>query len=119
MSWRKRPNDWTQDFYRSRAWKNRSKKIRKYYKNKCQRCKSLGKLTEATLVHHDKPLRDYPELAMEMYRITRDGRKVPQLIPLCDECHEIIEVERGTRNTNKKKLLTEEWDGSPGSKGFA
>lgn len=94
-----------QDFYRTRAWKTLSLKVRRHYKHECQECKKLGKLTRAVLVHHDKSLRDYPEFGMEMFV---DGK--PQLIPLCFDCHERIETERGNRGSAEP--LTAEWDGS-------
>lgn len=92
------------DFYRSHKWKKKREEVLELYHHECQRCKERGKLTKATTVHHEKPLKDYPELAFEIF--LEDG--TPQLIPLCFDCHEAIEYERGNR-PQMKETLTPEW----------
>lgn len=92
------------DFYRTRRWKTVRKQVLEAYHHECQSCKARGRLTLATLVHHEKPLRDYPEYALTPK--LPDGS--PQLIPLCDPCHERIETERGNRS-RPTEVLTPEW----------
>lgn len=96
-------------FYRSKRWRKARLAALELYRYECQECKANGRLRRATLVHHDKPREDYPELALELF--APDGK--PQLIPLCFSCHEKIEEERGNRYKGgakpKDKPLTEEW----------
>lgn len=92
------------DFYRSRAWRFIRQKVLEEYHYECQACKAQGRYTPATLVHHELPLQDYPEYGLDAY--LSDG--TPQLIPLCFDCHERIETERGNRLVWDEPL-TEEW----------
>ena len=92
------------DFYRSRAWRFVRMKVLKEHHFECQACKSRGRYTPATLVHHELPLDEYPEYGLTPQ--LPDG--TPQLIPLCFECHEEIETERGNR-PGQAEPLTEEW----------
>jgi 5-methylcytosine-specific restriction enzyme A len=47
----------------------------------CARCAESSRIKVATLVHHKKPVDDYPELRLD-----------PQnMMGLCRDCHEIIE----------------------------
>lgn len=99
------PFDERQDFYRTYAWKKVRREVLDYYKHECQECLRRGRITTATLVHHDFPLEDYPSLGLEMF--TPEG--APNLLPLCFACHERIETARGNRGPQEVKPLTEEW----------
>lgn len=46
----------------------------------CEDCMGRGKVKEAVLVHHIKPVKDYPELRLVF----------SNLRSLCDDCHEEI-----------------------------
>lgn len=64
-------------FYKSAAWqKARALSIATHY-GLCQDCLAAGRLKRADMVHHIKPLRDYPELALVQ----------SNLKPLCNKCH--------------------------------
>lgn len=76
-------------FYESRQWKQLSRQVIAEYHGECFLCRQQKKLTRAVLVHHVRPLREYPELAYS--RTYRDkGGEYIQLMPLCFECHERI-----------------------------
>ena len=83
-------------FYVTKAWKQiRLERLAKdnYL---CQRCKERNLLIPATMVHHIKPLEDYPELALDINNLTS----------LCNTCHEQIEAryqKRGERVKSKKR----------------
>ena len=65
------------EFYKSAAWqKARALSIAAHY-GLCQDCLEQGRFKRADMVHHVKPLRDYPELALEQ----------SNLRPLCNRCH--------------------------------
>ncbi len=67
----------TANFYRSSAWqKARALSIASHY-GLCQDCLVEGRLRRADMVHHIKPLREYPELALVQ----------SNLRPLCNKCH--------------------------------
>ena len=53
----------------------------------CENCKRDKKVKRATLVHHIKNALDYPELRLEW----------DNLESMANDCHEIIEAERGKR----------------------
>ena len=74
-------------FYNSKYWRGLSAEIIKENHGECAMCKAVKKLTPATLVHHVKHLRDYPELAYERTCTDETGEHI-QLMPLCHDCHE-------------------------------
>ena len=91
-------------FYYSNAWRRVRKQVMQEHHGECQECKARGRLTPATLVHHEIPVKDRPDLALTPYLPSGDR----QLTPLCFECHERIEAERGNRPGGTGPL-TEEW----------
>ncbi len=64
-------------FYSTSVWCKLRREVLKEFHYECQHCKQKGIHTQATTVHHIKPLRKYPELALNK----------TNLIPLCDSCH--------------------------------
>ena len=92
------------EFYRTKAWRHVRARVLESHQWECQACKSKGKLTRATMVHHELPFESHPELALIDY--LPDGTR--QLTPLCFECHEEIETKRGNRSA-PAEYLTEEW----------
>lgn len=77
-------------FYLSKKWREKRKKILIRDRNECQICKSKGKHTKATIVHHIKHYKDYPGLALV------DAN----LVSVCFYCHE--ELHTNERNHYKK-----------------
>lgn len=92
------------DFYSSRIWRRVRRQVMDEHHWECQACKARGRLSRATLVHHEIPAKDRPDLALTPYLPT-GGR---QLTPLCHDCHEEIETKRGNR-PGPTEPLTEEW----------
>ena len=64
-------------FYHSEAWKKVRAKAMSKAHGLCQDCLARGVLTNADMVHHIKPLRDYPKLATDLNNLK----------PLCNKCH--------------------------------
>lgn len=94
-------------FYTWGKWKTVRSKVLSMDKGECQICKSRGKYTKATTVHHVNYVKKHPEMALDIY-YTYNGRKKRNLISLCHDCHEEV---HGYRKPEKKKPLTEErWD---------
>ena len=92
-------------FYNSYYWRTLSHKVIKQYNFECQLCKSKGVYSRATLVHHVKPLKEYPSLAYSLTYVDDDGKEKIQLMPLCQSCHEYMHH----RFTPKPPLTVERW----------
>lgn len=73
------------NFYKSKAWKRKRKKILKRDGYMCQHCKRYGRMRQAVVVHHIKEYKDYPEL----------GLSDDNLISLCNGCHNKEHPEKG------------------------
>ena len=76
-----------EEFYNDRYWRRLSKEIIGENHNECLLCKAEHRLTTATLVHHVRHLKDYPELAYSRTYTDETGTHM-QLMPLCHDCHE-------------------------------
>lgn len=72
-------------FYVSRWWKDLQAEVLRDQKHRCWDCarKSPALVTQANTVHHVKPVRLRPDLALSKV----DERGEPQLIALCESCH--------------------------------
>lgn len=75
-------------FYNSKAWETcrHIRLKRDFYL--CQECLRQNKITVYDVVHHIKPYKDYPELALD----------VDNLISLCHSCHGKAESNVGGMN---------------------
>ena len=71
-------------FYHTKAWAHKRKAIMERDHFACQYCKAKGKYTKAVTVHHEKHLKEVPELAL-----TDEN-----LVSLCSLCHEEAHPER-------------------------
>jgi 5-methylcytosine-specific restriction protein A len=67
----------TNPFYLSQAWRKCREEILLRDNYLCQHCLRRKKITPADMVHHIKPLEDYPALALDPNN----------LISLCNLCH--------------------------------
>lgn len=86
-------NGCIEDFYKDWSWRKLALQIIREHHKECAKCREAHRLTRATLVHHVKPLKQYPELAYSRTYKDADGEHM-QLMPLCHDCHECIH-ERG------------------------
>ena len=64
-------------FYKSERWRKARELALAMHNGLCQDCLVQGRITDAEMVHHIKPLREYPELATVQ----------SNLKPLCNRCH--------------------------------
>ena len=71
-------------FYHSPAWRKVRRLVLQRDNFLCQHCLVDGRIRPATEVHHIKPLKDYPELSLDM----------SNLIGLCWECHELTKLRK-------------------------
>ena len=77
-------------FYNSRDWRSLSHDVIADGKNECLYCKQAGKVSRAILTHHFNELKKRPDLAYSRTFVDVDGRTKPNLIPLCNDCHERV-----------------------------
>ena len=87
-------------FYTSTEWRNVRAEVLKAHHYECYMCKQKGRLRTrgngtALIVHHVKPLKEYPKLALSPYITDGSGKQIIQLMPLCHDCHEEIEGRKG------------------------
>lgn len=83
-------------FYISTEWRSVRERVLREHHYECYMCKLKGKLSTRgnstpLVVHHVKPLKQYPKLALSPYITDDSGHKVIQLMPLCHSCHEEVE----------------------------
>lgn len=95
-------------FYNSRAWRRLRKEVLADFKFECQDCKKEGYYTRATIVHHEKQVRDYPHLCLSKYYI-EDGKQKNNLTPLCDRHHDLRHPER-LKSERRESEIIERWD---------
>ena len=82
-------------FYYSSAWRKCRETILTRDKYLCQPCLRKGMVTRATIVHHIKPLADYPELAFD----------ADNLESCCHECHEKHHPEHGFTQPKRQIIV--------------
>lgn len=92
-------------FYTCGKWKKLRAAVLELDKHECQLCRSRGKYTKATTVHHVNYVKQHPELALEIWYEWQGERK-RNLISLCRDCHE--EVHGYRKKASNKPLITEE-----------
>lgn len=93
-------------FYCRKEWRDIRTRVMQLDHYECQKCRSRGKITKHNLmVHHVHHLRDYPELALDIY--DSDGNR--NLVTLCMSCHEEEHPEERHRWQTKEPLTKERW----------
>ena len=95
-------------FYVYYDWKKKRREVLAMDKYECQACKARGRYNRATMVHHVKHLRDRPDLALSIWDVEPDGKKVRQLVSLCDNCHAAEHPEQLKRYETKEATDTKE-----------
>lgn len=95
-------------FYTCGPWRKIRKDVLKTDKKECQTCKARGKYARATIVHHVKHVRDFPELALSLIYTDEHGVEQRNLISVCKSCHE-EEHPEGTQREEREPLTPERW----------
>lgn len=75
-------------FYKSTEFVELRRQVLAREHNECVECRKRGRYRRAKVVHHVNEVRDRPDLALSLYYKDTDGTVKPNLIPLCQECHE-------------------------------
>lgn len=95
-------------FYKTKQWLELKSNVMEKHHYECQECLKKGRYTRAKVVHHINELKQRPDLALNEYYIDGKGNKKRNLIPLCQECHNIAH-NRICSNEYKKQLNEERW----------
>lgn len=93
-------------FYKSPEFRQLRAEVLRDYHQECKHCRDRGVYTRAKVVHHVHEVRDRPDLALTRWVREPDGSITENLIPLCQDCHEIAHgrAYRGKDNVNHEKL---------------
>lgn len=107
--------------YKRKEWEKVRAEVLRLDHYECQRCAGNymadptmpKRHTRATLVHHHFHLVDYPQWKYKIW-VTVDGKRVRNLVSLCNDCHEYIHRDTHRSNSQKKKedefTTPERWD---------
>lgn len=101
--------DRTEQFYYSEDWKELRQDVLDFFHNECQECLKKGEYTKADCVHHVNEVRHRPELALSRYYIDSKGNKQYNLVPLCNQCHNLIHDKLGEWQRKDKFTNEERW----------
>jgi 5-methylcytosine-specific restriction endonuclease McrA len=82
------------DFHRSARWRRKRAAILRRDKYLCVECKKYGRISEAVIVHHIKPVEEYPEL----------GYISSNLESLCAACHNAKHPEKGVAGIRGRQV---------------
>ena len=89
-------------FYKSSEWLSLRAAVMKECHGECQDCKKKGFHTKARSVHHEQWIKKHPRLALSR-TYTYQGKEYPNLIPLCEACHNARHPEKGSGQAKNKK----------------
>ena len=96
-------------FYQTKEWKELRLEVLEENHFECAECIKKGKYTRADCVHHVNEVRVRPELALSKYYTDQDGQQQKQLVPLCNECHNIVHDKLGKWQQKDKFTNEERW----------
>lgn len=96
-------------FYKSDDWLELKEHAMEHYHFECQSCLKKGIYTRANCVHHVNEVRHRPDLALSMYYKDKEGKDQPNLLPLCNACHNLIHDKLGQWQSKGKFANEERW----------
>ena len=98
-------------FYVSAEWIAKTVEVRRLDRDECQICKERGRYSRADLVHHEKHVKKFPHLALDIYYIDEEGQRKRNLRCVCKDCHEYVCHPERLRRRKKTAFETQErWD---------
>lgn len=96
-------------FYFTEDWKELREDVLDFFNNECQECLKKGRYTEADCVHHVNEVRNRPDLALSRYFTDSEGKRQANLVPLCNQCHNIVHDKLGEWQRKDKFTNEERW----------
>ena len=91
-------------FYKSKEWQTLRQQILEENHYECEDCRARGIYERAYCVHHEREIKEYPELALSRTYRDKDGVH-KQLWALCFQCHEKRHERAFTSGERKKSEL--------------
>lgn len=101
--------DKIEQFYFTEDWKELRADVLDELHSECQECLKKGNYSEAVCVHHVNEVRHRPELALSKYYIDKQGTKQRNLVPLCNQCHNLVHDKLGEWQRKDKFTNEERW----------
>ena len=101
--------DKLEKFYFSDDWKELRLRVLEDNHFECQECMKKGKYVKADCVHHINEVRQRPDLALSRYFTDHKGNRMPNLLPLCNQCHNLIHDKLGEWQRKDKFFNEERW----------
>lgn len=96
-------------FYFTEDWKELRQDVLETFHYECQECLKRGVYTEAVCVHHVNEVRKRPDLALSRWYVDDKGQRQPNLVPLCNTCHNLIHDKLGEWQRQDKFTNEERW----------
>lgn len=96
-------------FYKSRWFRSIRAAVLEEQHNECQKCRARGKIVPADTVHHEKHVRDYPELALTAYYVDENGEEIRNLTAICKSCHALEHPEKLKNEICTSYVNEERW----------
>ena len=102
-------------FYKSREFTELRARVLDDAHHECQYCRARGRITKATIAHHEYYVRDYPQYALSQYVMDEEGMH-RNLVAVCHRCHEDIHKNERLygwlqkKQEDKDKDIPERWD---------
>lgn len=96
-------------FYQTEDWKELRQAVLEFFHFECQECLKKGDYTKADCVHHVNEVRIKPDLALSRYYVDEKGQQQPNLVPLCNVCHNIVHDKLGEWQRKDKFTNIERW----------
>ena len=101
--------DEVEKFYWTEDWKELRAAVMDDFHHECQECLKRGEYTEASCVHHVNEVRNRPDLALSRYYVDNKGERQPNLVPLCNQCHNAVHDKLGEWQRKDKFTNEERW----------
>ena len=101
--------DKLEKFYFSDDWKELRLRVLEDLHFECQECLNKGRYTRADCVHHVNEVRRRPDLALSRYYTDNKGNRLLNLLPLCNQCHNLIHDKLGEWQRKDKFFNEERW----------
>ena len=96
-------------FYKTDEWLQLRSEILADHHYECERCEKMGKLSRATMVHHEYEVKDRPDLALTRWIEDAEGNKREIMHPLCSRCHNDEHGRTLAGNKPKRPITDEKW----------
>lgn len=96
-------------FYFTEDWKELRIAVLEAFHYECQDCLKRGVYTKAVCVHHVNEVRLRPDLALSRWYVDNKGQRQPNLVPLCNKCHNLIHDKLGEYQRQDKFTNEERW----------